>query len=65
MGNISANLFCICTSAVRYNLCFRISFQFVEIPTLQVSLAEIYSYTMILNKNMIISLPNSNYPFLN
>ena len=28
---------------------FRISFQFVEIPTLQVSLAEIYSYTMILN----------------
>ena len=55
---------------------FRISFQFVEIPTLQVSLAEIYSYIMILNSNMIfwtpileylkiLSLPNSNYPFLN
>ena len=46
------------------------SFQIEEIPTLQVSLAEIYSYIMILNSNMIfwtpileyrklISLPNS------
>ena len=65
--NTSAKLFCICTSAE-----FRLSFQLEEIPTLQVSLAEIYSYTciMILNSNMIfwtpileylktISLPNS------
>ena len=53
-----------------------VSFQFVEIPILQVSLAIIYSYIMILNSNMIFwtpileylkifSLPSSNYPFLN
>ena len=63
--NISAKLFCICTSAE-----FRLSFQLVEIFTLQVSLAEMYSFIMILNSNMIfwtpileylktISLPNS------
>ena len=63
--NISAKLFCICTSAE-----FRLSFQLVEILTLQVSLAEIYSFIMLLNSNMIfwtpileylktISLPNS------
>ena len=44
MRNISAKLFCICTSAE-----FRLSFQLVEILTLQVSLAEIYSLIMILN----------------
>ena len=65
MRNISAKLFCICTSVE-----FRLSFQLVEILTLQVSLAEIYSFIMILNSNMIfwtpileylktISLPNS------
>ena len=65
MRNISAKLFCICTSAE-----FRLSFQLVEILTLQVSLAEIHSFIMILNSNMIfltpileylktISLPNS------
>ena len=65
MRNISAKLFCICTSAE-----FRLSFQLEEILTLQVSLAEIYSFIMILNSNMIfwtpileylktISLPNS------
>ena len=36
MRNISAIFFCICTSAE-----FRLSFQLVEIFTLQVSLAEI------------------------
>ena len=65
MRNISAKLFCTCTSAE-----FRLSFQPVEIFALQVSLAEIYSFIMILNSNMIfltpileylktISLPNS------
>ena len=65
MRNISAKLFCICTSVE-----FRLSFQLVEILTIQVSLAEIYSFIMILNSNMIfwtpileylktISLPNS------
>ena len=65
MRNISAKLFWICTSAE-----FRLSFQLVEIFTLQVSLANIYSFIMILNSNMIfwtpileylktISLPNS------
>ena len=65
MRNISAKLFCFCTSAE-----FRLSFQLVEILTLQVSLAEIYSFIMTLNSNMIfwtpiveylktISLPNS------
>ena len=65
MRNISAKLFCICTSAE-----FRLSFQLEKILTLQVSLAEIYSFIMILNSNMIfwtpileysktISLPNS------
>ena len=65
MMDISAKLFCICNSAE-----FRLSFQLVEILTLQVSLAEIYSFIMILNSNMIfwtpilqylktISLPNS------
>ena len=39
MRNISAKLFCICTSAE-----FRLSFQHLEILTLQVSLAEIYSF---------------------
>ena len=39
MRNISAKLFCICTSAE-----FRLSFQLVEILTLQVSLAEIRIY---------------------
>ena len=48
MRNISAKLFCICTSAE-----FRLSFQLVEILTLQVSLAEIYSFIMILNSSMI------------
>ena len=42
--NISAKLFCIYTSAE-----FRLSFQLVEILTLQVSLAEIYSLIMNLN----------------
>ena len=46
--NISAKLFCICTSAE-----FCLSFQLVEILTLQVSLAEIYSFIIILNSNMI------------
>ena len=67
MRNISAKLFCICTSAE-----FRLSFQLVEKKlTLQVSLAEIYSFIMIVNSNMIfgtsipeylktISLPNSS-----
>ena len=65
MRNISAKLFCICTSAE-----FRLSFQHVEMLTLQVSIAEIYSFIIILNSNMIfwthileylitISLPNS------
>ena len=65
MRNIFAKLFCICTSAE-----FRLSFQLVEILTLQVSLAAIYSFITILNSNMIfwtpileylktISLPNS------
>ena len=68
MSDISAKLFCICTSAD-----FRLSFQLVEILTLQVSLAEIYSFIMNLNSNMIfwthileylktISLPNSALP---
>ena len=48
MRNISAKLFCICTSAE-----FRLSFQLVEILTLQVSLAEIYSFIMLLSSNMI------------
>ena len=48
MRNISAKLFCICTSVE-----FRLSFQLEEILTLQVSLAEIYSIIMILNSNMI------------
>ena len=42
MRNISAKLFCIFTSAE-----LRLSFQLVEILTLQVSLAEIYSFIMI------------------
>ena len=61
MRNISAKLFCNCTSDD-----FRLSFQLVEILTL----AKIYSFIMILNSNMIfwtpileclktISLPNS------
>ena len=65
MRNISAKLFCICTIAE-----FRLSFQLVEIFTLKVSIAENYSFIMILNSNMIfwtpileylktISLPNS------
>ena len=65
MRNISEKLFCICISAE-----FRLSFQLLEILTLQVSLAGIYSFIMILNSNMIfwtpileylktISLPNS------
>ena len=65
MRIISAKLFCICTSAE-----FRLSYQLVEILTLQVSLGEIYSFIMISNSNMIfwtpileylktISLPNS------
>ena len=65
MRNISAKLFGICTSAE-----FRISFQLVEILTPEVSLAEIYSFIMILNSNVtcwapiledleILSLPNS------
>ena len=65
MRNISAKLFGICTSAE-----FRILFQLVEILTLQVSLAKIYTFIMIFNSNMIfwtplledlkkISLPNS------
>ena len=33
------------------------SFQIEEIPTLQISLAEIYSYIMILNSNMIFWTP--------
>ena len=53
MGNISAKLFGICTSAVWYNLSFAFSFQLVEIPTLQVSLAKIYSFITILNSNII------------
>ena len=54
MRNISAKLFCICTSAE-----FRLSFQLVEILTLlvQVSLAEIYSFIMILNSNIDILDP--------
>ena len=67
MRNISAKLFCICTSAE-----FRLSFQLVEILTLQVSLAEIYSFIMILNSNMIFWTPKleyltqiQHYPFLN
>ena len=52
LRNISAKLFCICTSAE-----FRLSFQLVEIFTLQVSLAEIYSFIMILNSNMIFFGP--------
>ena len=54
MRSISAKLFCICTSAE-----FRLSFQLVEILTLQVSLAEIYSFIMILNSNMIFWTPES------
>ena len=56
MRNISAKLFCICTSAE-----FRLSFQLVEILTLQVSLAEIYSFIMILNSNMIFWTPILEY----
>ena len=52
---------------------FRILFYLENIPTLQVSLAEIYAYIMILNSNMvfkthileylnIISLPNLKQP---
>ena len=48
MRNITAKLFGICTGAE-----FRLSFQLVEILSLQVSLAEIYSFIMILNSNMI------------
>ena len=48
MRNISAKLFCICTSAE-----FRLSFQLVEILNLHFSSAEIYSFSMILNSNMI------------
>ena len=65
MRNISAKLFCVCTSAE-----FRLSLQLVEILTLKVSLAEMYSFIKILNSNMIFwthileylqtsSLPNS------
>ena len=65
MRNIPAKLFYFCISAE-----FRLSFQLVEILTIQVSLAKIYSFIMILNSNMIfwtpileylktISLPNS------
>ena len=71
MRNISAKLFCIFTSAE-----FRLSFQLVEILTLQVSLAKIYSFIMILNSNMIFWTPIliilklfhskiQHYPFLN
>ena len=56
MRNISAKLFCICTSAE-----FRLSFQLVEILTLQVSLAEINSFIMILNSNMIFCTPILEY----
>ena len=56
MRNISAKLFCICTSAE-----FRLSFQLVEILTLQVSLVEIYSFIMILNSNMIFLTPILEY----
>ena len=52
MRNISAKLFCICTSAE-----FCLSFQLVEILTLQVSLAKIYSFIIILNSNMIFWTP--------
>ena len=56
MRNISPKLICICTSAE-----FRLSFQLVEILTLQVSLAEIYSFIMILNSNMIFWAPILEY----
>ena len=56
MRNISAKLFCICTSAE-----FRLSFQLVEILTLQVSLAEIHSFIMVLNSNMIFWTPILEY----
>ena len=56
MRNISAKLFGICTSTE-----FRISFQLVEILTLQVSLAEIYSFIMILNSNTIFWAPILEY----
>ena len=56
MSNISAKLFCICTSAE-----FHLSFQIVEILTLQVSLAEIYSFNMLLNSNMIFWTPILEY----
>ena len=52
MRNISAKLFCICTSVE-----FRLSFQL----TRQVSLAEIYSFIMILNSNMIFWTPILEY----
>ena len=57
MRNISAKLICICTSAE-----FRLSFQFVEILTLvQASYAEMYSFIMILNSNMIFWTPILEY----
>ena len=56
MGTISAKLFSICTSAE-----FRLSFQLVGILTLQVSLAEIYSFIMVLNLNMIFRTPILEY----
>ena len=56
MRNISAKLFCICTSAE-----FHLSFQLEEILTLQISLAKIYSFIMILNSNMIFWTPILEY----
>ena len=47
MGTILRNYFAFVSVLFGVTF-FRISFQFVEIPTLQVSSAEIYSYIMIL-----------------
>ena len=57
--NISAKLFCICTSDI--TLVSKYSFQIEETLTLQVSLAEIYLYIMILNLNMIYDILDPLY----
>ena len=62
MRNISAKLFLHFIPVLfDITLVSKYSFQIEEIPNLQVSLAEIYKYIMILNSNMIFLAPILEY----